>query len=275
MRISAFVSTLIISCLTSKKNTFSQLMSINLRSEYNLASQLLAVKYLNCGHKNNEYMKIRAIITGATGMVGEGAMHECLLNDEVEQVLVINRKPCGLSHPKLKEIIHADFMDFSPIESQLQNYNACFFCLGVTSIGKNEEEYSKLSYTLTMHVAETLSRLNPDMTFCYVSGVATDSTEKGRSMWARVKGKTENDLMKLPFKKAYMFRPGYMQPTKGMKNTQKYYIYFSWMYPALRWLFPKFVSTLKELGLAMINATSKGYDKSILEVKDIVKLAKE
>ena len=218
-------------------------------------------------------MKIRAIVTGVTGMVGEGVMHECLLHPEVEQVLVINRKPCGVSHPKLKEIIHNNFFDLSPIDDQLKNYNACYFCLGVTSVGLKEPEYKKLTYDLTIHVATTLSKLNPDMTFCYVSGASTDSTEKGKSMWARVKGKTENDLMKLPFKKAYMFRPGYMHPTPGLKNTLKYYAYVSWLYPLFRVAFPGVVSTLKELGVAMINVTTKGYDKSILEVKDIVRLA--
>lgn len=219
-------------------------------------------------------MKIKAIITGATGMVGEGVLHECLLHPEVEQVLVINRKPCSVSHPKLKEIIHSDFYNLSAIENQLHDYNACFFCLGVTSVGLKEDQYNRLTYDLTVHVAETLSKLSKDMAFCYVSGSGTDSSEKGRSMWARVKGKTENKLLQLPFKKAYMFRPGYMHPTKGLKNTLKYYGAFSWMYPVLRALFPNFVSTLKELGIAMINVTIKGYDKSILEVKDIVLLAR-
>lgn len=218
-------------------------------------------------------MKIRAIVTGVTGMVGEGVMHECLLHPDVEQVLIINRKSSGVSHPKLKEIIHSNFFDLSAIEGQLKNYNACYFCLGVTSVGLKEPEYKKLTYDLTIHVATTLSKLNPDMTFCYVSGASTDSTEKGKSMWARVKGKTENDLMKLPFKKAYMFRPGYMHPTPGLKNTLKYYAYVSWLYPLFRVAFPGVVSTLKELGVAMINVTTKGYDKSILEVKDIVRLA--
>ncbi|HVE00045.1 MAG TPA: hypothetical protein VNB90_17675 [Cytophagaceae bacterium] len=219
-------------------------------------------------------MKIKAIITGATGMVGEGVLHECLLHPEVEKVLVINRKPCGVSHPKLEEIIHADFLNFTPIENRLGGYNACYFCLGVSSIGMKEPEYRKLTYDLTMHVASTLAKLNPDMTFCYISGGGTDSTEKGRSMWARVKGKTENDLMKLPFRQAYMFRPGYMQPTPGLKNTLKPYKYISWLYPFFKTLFPSGVSTLKEVGLAMINTVNKGYPKKILEVKDIIQLAK-
>src|SRR6185312_12109036 len=152
--------------------------------------------------------KIRAIVTGATGMVGEGVLQECLSHPQVEAVLIVNRKPSGFSHPKLKEIIHADFFDISPIADQLKGYNACYFCLGVTSLGKKEPEYYKLTYTLTMHLAETLSRLNPDMTFCYVSGASNDSSEKGSQMWARVKGKTENDLAKLPFKQEFNFRPG-------------------------------------------------------------------
>lgn len=219
-------------------------------------------------------MKIRAIVTGATGMVGEGVLHECLLHPEVESVLVINRKPCGVTHVKLKEILYQNFYDFSSIESQLQNYNACFFCLGVTSIGLNEQKYRRLTYDLTTHVAETLARLNPAMIFCYVSGSGTDSTEKGRSMWARVKGNTENRLMQLPFKKAHMFRPGYIHPTNGMKNTLKGYAVIAWLYPILRKLFPGFVCTLKEIGLAMINTAGKGYEKNILEVKDIVALAR-
>jgi hypothetical protein len=218
--------------------------------------------------------KITAILTGATGMVGEGVLHECLQHPSVSAVLVINRKPCGVVHPKLKEIIHTDFYDFSTIESQLSRYNACFFCLGMSSVGMNEANFTKGAYTLTMHVATTLCRLNPDMTFCYISGAGTDSTEKGKQMWARVKGKTENDLMKLPFKAVYNFRPGYMQPTPGLKNTLPYYKYLSWLYPILRPIASKYMSTLKEMGLAMINSVLKGYDKQILEVKDIIQLAK-
>jgi len=218
-------------------------------------------------------MKINVIVTGATGMVGEGVLHECLLSPDVEKVLIINRRPSGITHPKLKEIIHTNFFDFSEIEYQLSGYNACFFCLGASSVGMKEEEYNRLTFTLTMHVAKTLSGLNTDMVFTYVSGAATDSTEKGKSMWARVKGKTENHLIQLPFKKAYMFRPGYMQPTKGLKNTIIFYKAISWLYPLLRPVFPKFMCTLKELGQAMINCVKYGYEKQILEVGDIVKLA--
>ena len=219
-------------------------------------------------------MKINAIITGATGMVGEGVLFECLLHPDVETVLVINRRSCGVTHPKLSEIIHENFADLSPIENQLKGCNACFFCLGVTSINKKEPEYYALTYTLTMNIAQILAGVNHDMTFCYISGAGTDSTEKGKSMWARVKGKTENDLMKLPFKKVYAFRPGFLQPSKGLKNVHKYYAGFRFLYPVLRSIFPKYVSTLKELGLAMINAATKGYDKPILEVRDIVNLSK-
>lgn len=217
-------------------------------------------------------MKIKAIVTGATGMVGEGVLHECLNHPEVEQVLVINRKPCGVSHPKLKEIIHADFFDITPIENELKSYNACFFCLGVSSVGMKEDKYTELTYTLTMHVANVMVKQSPEMIFCYISGKSTDSTGNGRQMWARVKGKTENDLMKLPFKKVYCFRPGFMKPTPGMKNTNKFYKYINWAYPIFRGLGG--ATTLKELGIAMINAVLKGYERDVIEVKDIIELAK-
>lgn len=217
--------------------------------------------------------KIRAIITGATGMVGEGVLHECLLHKDVEAVLVIGRRSCGVIHPKLKEIIHADFHNLSAIENELTGYNACFFCLGVSSVGLKEIEYTHLTYDLTMHVAETLCRLNTDMTFCYISGAGTDSTEKGRLMWARVKGKTENDLLRIPFYQVYHFRPGIIEPTKGLNNTLPYYKYVNWLLPLIRSIAPKYISSLKELGLAMINVVTIGYPRQVLEVKDIVELA--
>lgn len=206
-------------------------------------------------------------------MVGEGVLHECLLHPDVEQVLVINRKPGGVSHPKLKEIILKDFFDLSPIEPELSGYNACFFCLGVSSIGMGDDEYRHLTYDLTMNFAKLLATLNPDLTFEYVSGAGTDSTEKGRSAWARVKGATENALMQL-FPNAYMFRPGFMKPTPGLKNVKSYYKYIAWLYPIGRSLYPAGFSTLQELALAMIKSASIGYEKKILEVKDIVALAK-
>jgi uncharacterized protein YbjT (DUF2867 family) len=219
-------------------------------------------------------MGFRAIITGATGMVGEGVLHECLQHPEVEKVLIINRKPLGLKHPKLEEIVHKDFFNLTDIEDRLEGYSACFFCLGVSSIGMKEEKYHRVTYDLTLNFAHTVHKLNPEIVFCYVSGSGTDSTEMGRSMWARVKGKTENHLLLLGFKDAYMFRPGFMYPTPGLKNTLSSYRYFTWMYPALRKFFPKYVCTLKELGVAMIHSITNGYEKSVLEVKDIVDLAK-
>ncbi|MEI6457191.1 MAG: NAD-dependent epimerase/dehydratase family protein [bacterium] len=218
-------------------------------------------------------MKIRAILTGATGMVGEGVLHECLQHPAVEAVLFVGRKSCGVTHPKMKEIVHPDFFDLSPIRDDLKGYNATFFCLGISSVGMKEEEYFRTTYTLTMHFAETVSKLNPGMVFCYVSGAGTDGTEKGRLSWARVKGRTENDLMKLPFKAAYGFRPSFMLPTPGLKNALSFYKYINWLYPALRPLFPAYFGTLKELGLSMISVVINGYGKNILDVKDIRNLA--
>jgi len=221
------------------------------------------------GYKNN----LRVVVTGASGMVGEGVLHECLKNDFISGVLVVGRTPCGVTHPKLKEIIHKNFFDLTAIEGQLTGYDACYFCLGVTSLGKKEAEYFDLTYTLTITFAETLVKLNKDMVFCYVSGAGTDSTEKGRAMWARIKGKTENELLKMPFEKAYMFRPGFMYPTKGLQHTHKFYTYIKWMYPILKAIAPNTVSSLAQLGNAMINVSLSGYEKPVLEVSDINKLA--
>lgn len=218
---------------------------------------------------------IKVIITGVTGMVGEGVLHECLNHPEVSAVLVVGRRPSGKSHLKLKEIVHPDFFDLSPIESQLAGYDACFFCLGVSAIGLSAEDYYKFTYTLTMHVAGTLSRVNPAMTFCYISGAGTDSTEKGRSRWARVKGKTENDLMKLPFRDVYAFRPGFIRPTKGLSNTLSFYRYVNWLFPLARAIYPKGFCTLRELGLAMINVGISGYSEKVIEGGDIIALARQ
>ena len=218
--------------------------------------------------------KINVIITGSTGMVGEGVLNECLHHQQVESVLVINRRPCNVQHEKLKEIIHNDFLDISAIKDHLSGYNACYFCMGVSSFGMKEEDYRRITYDLTMHMAKTLNEINPDMIFSYVSGMGTDSSEKGRSMWGRLKGKTENDLLKL-LESAYMFRPGYIQPTKGLKNAYKIYKILAPFYPIWKTLFPKYVCTLQDLGLAMINCTLYGYDKPLLENIDIAKLAKQ
>jgi uncharacterized protein YbjT (DUF2867 family) len=215
---------------------------------------------------------MKAVITGATGMVGEGVLLECLNHPDMEQILVINRKPAGVSHPKLHEIIHKDFFDLQPIEQQLSGFNACFFCLGVSSVGMSEEEYRHITYDLTLNVAQVLVKLNPQMTFCYVTGAGTDSSEQGRIAWARVKGMTENALLRL-FKHAYMFRPGFMKATSGQQNVKSYYRYIAWLYPLGRALYPAGFCTLQEVGTAMIKAADKGYAKQILEVKDIVALA--
>jgi NAD-dependent epimerase/dehydratase family protein len=220
-------------------------------------------------------MKIKAIITGSTGMVGEGVLHECLNHPEVESVLVINRRTCDVQHPKLKEIIHSDFSDFTGIENELSGYNAAFLCMGVSSVGMKEEKFRYLTYDLTMALAKPLAKLNPEITLTYVSGAGTDSTEKGRIMWARVKGKTENDIIKLTVKAGFAFRPGVITPTKGLKNTYTSYKVMKPLLPVFRAMFPKYVSSLQELGLAMINVVLKDYDKNVLEVKDIVELGKE
>lgn len=206
-------------------------------------------------------------------MVGEGVLLECLNHPDVEQVLVINRRPAGVSHPKLREIIHDDFFHLAPIEQQLIGYNACFFCLGVSSIGMSQAEYKHITYDLTLNVGRLLEKLNPEMTFCYVTGGGTDSSEQGRTAWARTKGATENALMRL-FKRSYMFRPGFMRPVAGQKNVKSYYKFILWLYPIGRVIYPAGFCTLQEVGRAMINAVNKGYPKQILEVKDIVVLAK-
>lgn len=220
--------------------------------------------------------KLKVIITGATGMIGEGVLYECLHRSEVEKILVIGRKSCDYSHPKLIEIIHDDFSDFSVLSNQLSGYNSCYFCLGVTSVGKSEAEYTRLTYDLTLNFATLLASLNPEMTCCYISGAGTDSTEKGRTMWARVKGKTENDLMKLPFGQVYNFRPGGIEPFLPLRPSQTYYktyIYLKGLFRLMKWVAPGLVITLKDLAKAMINVSIAGYSKNILEMKDMKILA--
>jgi uncharacterized protein YbjT (DUF2867 family) len=219
-------------------------------------------------------MKIKAIVFGATGMVGEGVLLKTLDHKNVESVLVIGRRSYKMIHEKLKQLIHHDFFDYSAIEEHLKGYNACFFCLGVSSVGMSEQDYTRITYDLTLQAATTLSKLNPEMTFCYVSGTGTDSTEHGRLMWARVKGKTENRLKALPFKSVYLFRPGLMKPVEGQKNLKRYQKVAGLLYALLKPLSPKNVCTLEDVGLAMIHAVEVGYPKQILENMDITQLAK-
>jgi len=215
---------------------------------------------------------VKIILFGATGMVGQGVLRECLRDPEVERVLVIGRSSIGIQDEMVREIVHRDFLDFSNIEDQLGGYNACFFCLGVSSVGMAEQDYTRVTYDFTMAAAQVLAKQNPGMTFIYVSGTGTDSSEHGRLMWARVKGKTENALFKLPLK-AYMFRPGYIQPLGGIKSKTKLYgaLYsvVGVFYPMLLAMFPKYVTTSEQVGRAMICVAKRGAAKRWLENDDI------
>jgi hypothetical protein len=220
-------------------------------------------------------MKLKVIITGATGMVGEGVMLECLQNPAIVEVLLVNRRPYGMTHPRLKELIVPGFLQLDEVVGELTGYDACFYCAGVSSVGMSEADYTRITYDTTLYFAETLVRSNPAMTFIYVSGAHTDSSEKGKSMWARVKGRTENALTRVGFKAAYNFRPGFMKAVPGQKNLKSFYYWIAWMYPFMRVVIPNMVSTLRDVALAMIHATEDGADKSVLEVKDINALAKK
>ena len=215
---------------------------------------------------------MKVLIFGATGMVGQGVLRECLRDSDVELVVTIGRTPSADQNPKLRGIVHRDLADLSAIEADLSGFDACFFPLGVSSSGMTEADYERVTFNLTVAVAETLSRLNPGMTFIYVSGAGTDSSEKGRIMWARVKGRTENALLSLPLK-AYMFRPGIIQPLDGIKSkTTSYRIGYSLMKPVLpllHWALPNQVLTTREIGQAMLAVAKRGYEKKILETKDI------
>jgi uncharacterized protein YbjT (DUF2867 family) len=205
-------------------------------------------------------------------MVGEGVLHECLLSPDVDKVLVVSRRPAGVVHPKLTEFILKDFFDLSAAQNVFSGYDACFFCLGVSSVGMKQEMYEKLTYDLTMRFARVLVKANPAMVFCYISGAGTDTTEKGKLHWARVKGKTENDLQKVGFRQTYLFRPGMLKPTKGLKNTLGVYKWTGWLAPIVETLAPNSISSLAQLGKAMIHAATKGYNKNIIEVRDIKNL---
>lgn len=216
------------------------------------------------------------VIFGASGMVGQGVLRECLLDSDVRRVVTVGRTPAGQQHAKLQEIIHADLLDLSPIESSLTGLDACFYCLGVTSSGMTEEAYTRVTFDMTVAVASTLSRLNPQMTFVFVSGAGTDSSEKGRIMWARVKGRAENALLRFPFKAAYMFRPGVIQPLHGIRSkTRSYRIFYGIarpVLPLLKRLFPRAITTTEQIGRAMLAVVKHGAPSIILEQADINRL---
>lgn len=216
---------------------------------------------------------MNVVLFGATGMVGQGVLRECLLDPEVTQVLAIGRSAKGQPEEKLREIVHQNLFDFSAVESQLTELDACFFCLGVASSGMKEEDYRRVTYDITLAAAQTLVKMNPGMTFIYISGAGSDSTERGRTMWARVRGQTENALLRLPFKAVYIFRPAAIQPLHGITSkTAAYRIPYALLKPVLpllRAMFPKYITTTEKLGRAMLSVAKKGYSKKVLECADI------
>jgi uncharacterized protein YbjT (DUF2867 family) len=220
---------------------------------------------------------MKVALFGATGMVGASALIECLADPRVESVLAVGRRSMGISPPKLTEIVHPDFFDFRPLEPRFADCDACFFCLGVSAAGLSEEAYHRLTYELTLAAARSMATANPRLTFCYVSGAGTDSTERGRSMWARVKGRTENALLALPFKAAYMLRPAYIQPLRGVQSKtpqyRAFYAVLAPMYPLLRRLAPRYVTTSVDVGRALIRLAAEGYPRPIVYTEDINRIA--
>lgn len=218
-------------------------------------------------------MGLKVIITGTTGMVGEGVLLVCLNHPSVEKVLIINRRTAGITHPKLTEILHPDFTNLAPVAGQLTGYDACYHCMGISSVGTSKENYYKVTYLMSMELGRTLSRLNPEMVFCYVSGAGTDETGTAKMEWARLKGRTENELAQLPFKKMYAYRPGFIKPIPGSKHAHTFYNYINWIFPAGKKLYPNGFNTMEELGLSMINLSLHPADINILNGKDIARHA--
>ena len=220
---------------------------------------------------------MKVLVTGATGMVGKGVLLQCLDSEKVSEVISIGRRKTGVEHSKLTEIEHADFSDFSSIKNQLEGIDACFHSMGVSAAGMSEADYTRMTYDFSIALAKTMLEVNPEMTFIYVSGQGTDSSEKGRQMWARVKGKTENDLLKVGFKQAFMFRPGGIIPTRGIKPSSKLYkrmmVLLGWLLPVMKALFPNSIVNTDQIGLAMINVVKQGYDKAVIDPKDILRLS--
>lgn len=218
--------------------------------------------------------KLKVVITGATGMVGEGVLHMALNHPRVESVLVLGRRSCGVTHAKLKEVLHADFLNLEPVAKQLSGYNAAFLCAGVSSMGMKMDDYRRVTYDLTMHVAKTLQRQNPNIMVTYVSGEGTDSSGKSRMQWARIKGQLENDLL-AQFKKAYMFRPGMIQPINGLHNTYKIYKILGFILPVIKRLFPANICTLEDLGLSMLHVALNDISETVLDNRAIGRTAEQ
>lgn len=215
---------------------------------------------------------MKVIITGTTGMIGEGIMLECLNHPEITEVLSVSRKPTGVKHPKLKEYIVADFLELKESDEKLKGYDACFYCAGISSMEITKDEYRRITYDTTLHFAKVLNP-NPMMSFIYVSGGGTDSSEKGRAAWARIKGKTENDLMKLPFKQAFGYRIGFTTPTEGQQRLPKQYNYIRWLFPLIKIILPNIIESMHQVALSMIYASLYGYKQNVIYVKDIKAMA--
>jgi uncharacterized protein YbjT (DUF2867 family) len=216
---------------------------------------------------------MKILLFGATGMIGQGVLRKCFLDPSVQSVVAIGRSATGITHPKLRDLIHSDLSRYDSIEPSLAGFDACFFCLGVTSAGMTEADYERITYGLTLAAAETLVRFNPHMVFVYISGAGADTSERGRVMWARLKGKTENALLRLPFRAAYMFRPGVIQPLHGIQSkTPSYRVLYAFakpLLPALRRLFPNSILSTQDIGRAMLLVAQRGAPKPILETRDI------
>ena len=206
-------------------------------------------------------------------MIGEGILIECLANPQIKEVLSVSRKPTGKQHPKLKEYVVADFLKLSEGDERLKGYDACFYCAGVSVIGRTKAEYTRITYDTTLHFAKALGP-NPDLSFIYVSGGGTDSSEKGRAFWARVKGKTENDLARLPFKQAFGFRIGFVKPAAGQQHVLSYYKYVAWLFPVIKTLFPFMYNTMGQVAQAMVYLAQNGYERNVIYVKDIRQISK-
>ena len=213
--------------------------------------------------------KLKVILTGVTGMVGEGVLFTCLEDSAVEQVLMVNRRPYPMQHPKLKELLVPNFLELDAAADQLAGYDACFYCAGISSVGLSEADYTRITYDTTLHFAQVLAIIQPDMVFIYVSGANTDSTEQGKTMWARVKGRTENALGRCGFRAEFNFRPGFMKAYPGQRNVSFWYYGIAWLFPLARLVAPNWVSTMQQVGRAMIRAAIYGAPKTVLEVNDI------